>query len=141
MTSGACCQILHRFVADPSLPSVTSVKKSMNEMTSFWVESGGSIFTVEHFKIKLENGKFIEQPKSIAFNVGTEIAKHICDLHNHKLVEQYIDKLHKHQLTRKQLMDILGYDNDVQLDTAIENLGVKCPYCGRACGVNCDCKS
>ena len=27
------------------------------------------------------------------------------------------------------------------LEIAIENLGVKCPYCGRACGVNCDCKS
>jgi hypothetical protein len=113
----------------------------MNEMTSFWVESSGSIFTTEEFKIKLENGKFLEQSKSIAFNVGTDIAKHICDLHNHNLVEQYIDKLHKHQLSRSQLMNILGYDTDVQLDKAIEKIGVKCPYCGRACGVNCDCKS
>lgn len=55
-----------------------------------WVAVNGSIFTEDEFRVKAQLspvGKILEQQLSIAFNVGDEVAKHIVELHNSKVIE------------------------------------------------------
>ena len=49
-----------------------------------WVEIDGSIFTKATKRLKLSDGRSINVPLSIAFNVGL-VAKHIVLLHNASL--------------------------------------------------------
>jgi hypothetical protein len=61
-------------------------KKKLPVSKRPWVEENGSIYTADTQELTFEFSKRTVQVRTaIAFNVGTEVAKHIVEVHNESL--------------------------------------------------------
>jgi hypothetical protein len=68
------------------------VSKKLPITKRLWVEDNGSIYTADTEDLKLDfTGKTIQVRTAIAFNVGSAVARHICEAHNNSLNDIYPD--------------------------------------------------
>lgn len=56
-----------------------------------WEVHQGGIRTIQKFKWRTTSGRMLETPIDIAFNLGSELARHIVDLHNAALQKQELN--------------------------------------------------
>ena len=73
-----------------------------------WVAKEGSIFEIKQSTVKVGFNE-IKLQKSIAFNVGDKVARHIVDLHNQDVVVKLRKMLTNGQITKKELNEMYGF--------------------------------
>ena len=73
-----------------------------------WVAKEGSIFEIKQSTVKVGFNE-IKLQKSIAFNVGDKVARHIVDLHNQDVVGKLRKMLTNGQITKKELNEMYGF--------------------------------
>ena len=75
-----------------------------------WVAIGGSIYTEnDQHPLKIDHtGEVKRVRKSIAFNVGEDIAQHIVDLHNLKLIGELIRRIDLNLATPSEVRKDIG---------------------------------